>query len=117
MFASVMPMAAVEQLGRAVNFTEWQDVYVGCSDGFRIDRAIRVRHPTIRIHSSDPSLLSAALGAVATGSEIDFTFKGRLSFIERELAGRPFVERVAALEVASEMGKYRSELSFSAAHF
>jgi hypothetical protein len=53
------------------------------------------RSPSIAVHSNDVSLLSCALGALATDTAFPITFTGRLAFVEELLADRPFAARVA----------------------
>ena len=67
-------MPAVEQITRTVPFTEWREVFVGCSGSFRFDRAVRDVHPSVRVHSNDVSLLSCALGALAAGTTVNLSF-------------------------------------------
>ena len=117
MFVGAVPMPAVEQITRAVPFSEWREVFVGCSGSFRFDRAVRDVHPSIRVHSNDVSLLTCSLGALATGAEFSLAFKGRLAFIEDLMRGQPFKARAGALEVALEMAKYKGSNAFAKAHF
>ena len=117
MFVGAVPRPAVEQITRSVPFTEWRQVFVGCSGSFRFDRAVRDVHPTVAVHSNDVSLLSCSLGALATGAEFPIAFKGRLAFIEDLVAGQPFAARVAAVEVALEMAKYKGANPYAQAHF
>jgi hypothetical protein len=117
MFVGAVPRPAVEQITRSVPFTDWHQVFVGCSGSFRFDRAVRDVHPTVAVHSNDVSLLSCSLGALATGTEFPITFKGRLAFIEPLLSGQPFAARAAAVEVALEMAKYKGTNPYAQAHF
>ena len=98
-------------------FTDWRQVFVGCSGSFRFDRAARDMHSTVTVHLIDVSLLSCSLGALATGGEFPIAFKDRLAFIEDMIAGQPFMARVAAVEVALEMAKYKGANSHAQAHF
>ena len=117
MFVGAVPMPAVEQITRAVPFTEWRNVFVGCSGSFRFDRAVRDVHPSVRVHSNDVSLLTCSLGALATGTEFPLAFKGRLAFVEDLMRGQPFKARIGAVEVALEMAKYKGSNAFAQAHF
>src|SRR5208283_4188971 len=117
MFVGAVPRPAVEQITRSVPFTDWRQVFVGCSGSFRFDRAVRDVHPTIAVHSNDVSLLSCSLGALATGTEFPIAFKGRLAFVEPLLAGQPFATRAAAVEVALEMAKYKGTNPYAQTHF
>jgi len=116
-FVGAVPRPAVEQITRSVPFTDWSQVFVGCSGSFRFDRAVRDVHPTVAVHSNDVSLLSCSLGALATGAEFPIAFKGRLAFIEPLLAGQPFAARAAAVEVALKMAKYKGANPYAQAHF
>ena len=117
MFVGAVPRPAVEQITRAVPFADWRNVFVGCSGSFRFDRSVKDVHPSVAVHSNDVSLLTCSLGALATGAAFPLTFKGRLAFIEDALAGEGFASRVAALEVALEMAKYKGSNPWAQAHF
>ncbi len=106
MFIGAVPKPAVEQITRTVPFDEWGDVWVGCSGSFRFDRAVKQRHPSVRVHSNDVSLLSCGLGALATGEAFPVRFKDRLGFVE-DVVGESFFDRVAAVVVALEMAAYK----------
>lgn len=117
MFVGAVPRPVIEQIARVVPFAEWGKVFVGCSGSFRFDRAVKAVHPSVTVYSNDISLLSCALGALATSSEFPITFTGRLAFIETALADQPFVARVAAVQVALEIANYRGANAFAVAHF
>lgn len=116
MFVGAVPRPAVEQITRSVPFTDWRQVFIGCSGSFRFDRAVRDVHPTVAVHSNDVSLLSCSLGALATGGEFPIAFKGRLAFIEDMIAGQPFTARVAVVKVALEMANYKGAQLYVRAH-
>jgi len=116
MFTGAVPRPAIEQITRVVPFDEWGDVWVGCSGSFRFDQAVKERHPSVRVHSNDVSLLSCGLGALAVGDSFSIQFKDRLAFVENFI-GAEFFDRVAAVVVALEMATYKSENPYSAAHF
>jgi hypothetical protein len=117
MFVGAVPLPAVEQITRTVPFGDWREVFVGCSGSFRFDRAVKTVHPSVRVHSNDVSLLSCSLGALATGAAFPIRFTGRLAFMEEALDGQPFAARVAAVEVALEMAKYKAKNAYAEAHF
>ena len=117
MFIGVLPKSVLEQITRVVSFNEWRDVFVGCSGSFRFERAVKRRHWSVRLHSNDVSLLSCALGALATGATFDLVFKGRLRFVERKVRRGGFEARAAAVMVALEMAKYKADNPHAAAHF
>ena len=115
MFTGAVPRAVVEQILRTVDFGAWSDVFVCCSGSFRVDRAIKERHPNARIHSNDVSLLSCSLGALAKGQTFPLTFHGRLDFVEGKVSS--FAERVAAVLVALEMAQYKAGNAHAVIHF
>ena len=117
MFVGSVPRQAVQQIVATVPFGEWGEVFVGCSGAFRVDAAVKAAFPLVNVHSNDVSLLSCAVGALATGKEFSLTFKGRLAFMEDAMAGRPFQDRIAAVAVALEMAKYKGNNDFARAHF
>ena len=115
MFVGSVPRPVVDQILRTVDFESWGTVFVCCSGSFRVDRAIKERHPKARIHSNDVSLLSCGLGALATGRTFPLTFRGRLDFVEAEVGS--FTERVAAVLVALEMAQYKAGNAHATVHF
>ncbi len=106
MFVGAVPTLAVEQITRIVPFDQWGKVFIGCSGSFRFDRAVKLKHPLVEVHSNDVSLLSCALGTLALGDEFSVTFHGKLAFIEQHVAGGPFSDRVAAILVALEIAPH-----------
>lgn len=82
--------------------------------------SVRARHqaPALvgGLHSNDVSLLTCALGALATGATFDLVFKGRLRFVERKVRRGGFEARAAAVMVVLEMAKYEPNNPHAAAH-
>jgi len=117
MFIGAVPKEVVGQVLATVPFDEWGDVYVGCSGSFRFDRAVKMRHPGCRVYSNDVSLLTCSIGALAMGREFDIRFRGELEFIEAAISGLDFRGRVAAVMVASEMGKFTGKNEYARVHF
>jgi hypothetical protein len=117
MFVGAVPKPAIEQITRSVPFDEWGEVFVGCSGSFRFDRAVKARHPTVKVHSNDVSLLSCSIGALATGAEFDIEFVGDLAFVQDVVGELPFLARVAAVEVVMEMAKYRAPNIYAVTHY
>ena len=112
-----MELLRTSQVLAAVPFDEWGDVYVGCSGSFRFDRAVKMRHPGCRVYSNDISLLTCSIGALAKGREFEIRFKDKLEFVEEAIAGMDFRGRVAAVMVASAMGKFTGKNEYARAHF
>jgi len=117
MFIGAVPKEVVGQVLSTVPFDAWGDVYVGCSGSFRFDRAVKMRHPGCRVYSNDVSLLTCSIGALAMGREFEIRFKGELEFVEAAIAGLDFRARVAAVMVASAMGKFTSRNEYARVHF
>jgi hypothetical protein len=86
-FVGAVPIPAMEQITRAVPFTEWREVFVGCSGSFQFDRAVHDVHQSVRVHSNDVSLLSCALGAPASGTAFELSFTG-LASVEDMMGGQ-----------------------------
>jgi len=117
MFIGAVPKEVIGQVLSTVPFDEWGDVYVGCSGSFRFDRAVKMRHPGCRVYSNDVSLLTCSIGELAMGREFPIKFKGALEFVESAIAGLDFRGRVAAVMVASAMGKFTGKNEYARAHF
>lgn len=114
MFIGAIPKKISEQIVRSINFSKWGDVYVGCSGSFRIEQAIRERHPNVRIFSNDVSALSCAIGAAATGKDFPINFINDLECLSRLHDGSA-VSAVAAIEIAITLSKYKGNNEFSRA--
>ena len=117
MFIGAVPKEVIGQVLSTVPFDEWGDVYVGCSGSFRFDRAVKMRHPGCRVYSNDVSLLTCSIGELAMGREFPIKFKGALEFVESAIAGLDFRGRVAAVMVASAMGKFTGKNEYARSHF
>ena len=117
MFIGGMPKQLLEQLTRIVDFSGWRNVYVGCSGMFGLERAIKQRHPSAILHGNDVSLLTCAIGTLATGGNFEIAFKDRLAFVEELVDQGDFAGRVAAVMVALEMAKYKGDNDWAKAHF
>jgi hypothetical protein len=118
MFVGAVPKEVVQQMLATVAFEEWGDVFIGCSGSFRVDRAIKMRHPQLRIYSNDVSLLTCSVGALAMKREFSISFKDRLQFVEDMLGpNASFENRVAAVMVACAMGQYTGKNEFARSHF
>lgn len=117
MFVGAVPKEVIGQTLATVPFGQWGNVFVGCSGSFRFDRAVKMRHPGCRVYSNDVSLLTCSIGALATGREFDITFRGELEFAQAAIEGMDFRGRVAAVMVASAMGKFTGKNDYSKAHF
>lgn len=117
MFVGAVPKQVIEQIMRSVDFPGWGKVFVGCSGSSRFDQAVKAAHPKVEVHSNDVSLLTCSLGALLTDQPFPIEFTGRLAFIEPHVADRPFIARVAAVEIALEMSEYRGENEHAKSHF
>lgn len=117
MFVGAVPKTVITQLMTSVRFADWGKVFVGCSGSFRCDAAIKACFPDVQVFSNDVSLFSVALGRLLTGEVFDLTFTNRLAFVEQQLEGGQFIDRVAAVMVANEMAKYAGKNDYAKAHF
>lgn len=118
MFVGSVPEPVVEQIIRVSGREWWTQAFVCCSGSFRVDSALKAKWADLAVHSNDVSLLTVALGRLATKDALQFTFTERLAFIEEILEGRqsPF-ERVSALLVALDMARYKGQSEHAKAHF
>jgi hypothetical protein len=119
LFVGSIPKEILEQAIRVIRIDTWNEAFICCSGSFRIERALHEKFPNLRIHSNDVSLLTCSIGQLATGKAPEVHFVERLAFIERELAemGASPQDRVAAVLVALDMGKYAGSNAFARAHF
>jgi hypothetical protein len=108
MFLGVVPDGCITQIIRTVDFRLWPDIHVCCSGTFRFERAILEVHPNARLISNDVSVFSVPLGRYALGVETPLRYVKKLAFLEDILADRPYVDRLAALLVASDYAKWKS---------
>lgn len=117
MFTGAVPKPVIEQINRVVDFSTWGSVFVGCSGSFRFDQAVKQAHPSVKVYSNDVSLLTCSIGELALGRSFSLQFKERLAFVEDEIAGGTFFDRVAAILVALDMAKYTGSNAHAKAHF
>jgi hypothetical protein len=102
-----MPTDLIRSILRIAEPQKWPEVFVVCSESFRLERCLLALHPGVAVHSNDVSLLSTAVAKYALGEELDFHFKDELSFLE-DVGLADYGERVAAVIVAATMGTYAS---------
>jgi hypothetical protein len=106
----------VNQLLRSVDCLSWREIFVCCSGSFRVDRALKERYPQKAVRGNDVSLVSSAVGALLTGSELAIGFKDRLAFIEeREFAD--YAWRAAAVIVALRLSQFSGNNAYAQGHF
>ncbi len=117
MFVGSVPRPVVDQILRTVAFGDWGRVFVCCSGGFRVDRAIKVKWPGVRLISNDVSLYSVSLGRLLISDPFPIRFTERLEFIENAIDPDDFEARVAAVMVAHEMVAYRGNNIWAKTHF
>ena len=118
MFVGAVPRPAVEQITRSVPFTEWRQVFVGCSGSFRFDRAVQRRSPDRR-RAFERCLAAVLLAGRAGDRRASSRSRSRVGSpsLRTLIAGQPFMARVAAVEVALEMAKYKGANPYAQAHF
>lgn len=105
MFVGSVPDALLSQVLKSVDFKAWPAVNIICSGSFKLERAIRIVAPEATIHGNDVALLSCAIGRVATGEPLPFTFTGDLAWFE-ELLRDELAERTAAVLIARELAPF-----------
>lgn len=108
MFLGVVPNGCITQIVRSIDFSVWPEIYVCCSGTFRFERAILQAHQDASLVSNDVSVFSVPLGRYVLGEETPIEFVGELARMEQLLEGRPYLERLAAIMVASDYAKYRA---------
>ena len=106
MFLGVVPDALIEQITHSIDFATWRSVHVCCSGTFRMERGVLAQHSDARIFSNDVSVFTVPIGRYLLGRETPLTFMGELAFVEDILRDAPYLARIAAVMVASDMGKY-----------
>ena len=106
MFIGSIPNQVLEQAGRAVDFTNWKRAFVACSGSFKIERFLAKRCPGIEITGNDVSLVSCALGSLAAGEPLEFTFVQELEWLEPLRVVADPVGRVGLLMIALNCGTY-----------
>lgn len=116
LFIGAIPRPVVEQALRVVDLDGATDVFVCCSGSFRMEQALAAKHPELRVHSNDVSLLSSALGYAAVGHSLEFKFTGKLAFLEELLTGMDPRYRLGALMVAVQMGHFNGKHEFGRKH-
>lgn len=108
LFNGSIPPALLSQIMKAVDFTSWESVWVGCSGTFSFERAIGAAYPGKPIYGNDVSLISGVIASVATETPLEFQFVNKLAHWEPLLAGRPYLDRAAALILCMSLsGQYR----------
>ena len=118
LFFGTVPGETQEQLIRVVPFEKWGQIFVGCSGSFRFEKVISATYPALQLHSNEVSLLSCSLGTLAVGQDFPLRFTGRLAWIEDMLGpDAPFLDRVAAVQVAQTMARYRGLNPYAQSYF
>ncbi|MEZ4376228.1 MAG: hypothetical protein R3B07_35820 [Polyangiaceae bacterium] len=117
MFTGAVPKPCFVQAARVFPFDAYDDLYIACSGSFRGNAALCSLGVQARLHDNDVSLLSCALGGLATDKPEAFRFRQRLEWIEEELAGRDDLSRTAALLVALDLARYKGPSEHAQAHF
>lgn len=106
MFFGAVPEHVIQQVLTITDFSKWKEIYVCCSGGFRIERALLQANSGFTVRSNDVSLFSAAVAGLALKEEFPISFHGQLDWIEGELVTGSFLERTAAMMVAFDMSRH-----------
>ena len=107
MFHGSLPATAQQILCQIVKQWNVDDIYVGCSGNFTIERCLKHITPA-RLHSNDVTVYSCLIGRYFTGKKLNATLKpeynGVMNFVEKYLddgAGT-----MAVILILSKMGIY-----------
>lgn len=118
MFFGAVPTECIQQVFKIMDIENWSDCYVCCSGSFRLERALSQSYDSLKIHSNDVSVYSAAIGALATGKPIDVSFRNTLEFVNDLIANSDDMDRVSAVLVGCEMSRYaRGKTRYNTQHF
>jgi hypothetical protein len=118
MFIGGLPDGVLHQIVHSTDIGTWPSVWVMCSGAFRIERTLHKYFPALEIHSNDVSLLTCAVGTLASGGTFDIRYKGALEWFEEHLADAGFGDRVSALLVAGQISRFATGKAnaYKAAH-
>ena len=107
MFHGSLPTSAQQILCQIVKQWEVNDIYVGCSGNFTIERCLK-NITSARLHSNDVTIYSCLIGRYFTGKKLNATLKpeydGVMKFVGKYLddgAGT-----MAVILILSKMGLY-----------
>lgn len=118
LFNGSIPPELLAQILNAVDFSSWSSVWVGCSGTFSFERGIAKRYPGVPLYGNDVSIISAVIASVARNEPLDFQFTNKLAYWEELLAGRPYLDRAAALILCMVLaGQFRGNSVHSRKHW
>lgn len=118
LFNGSIPPQLLAQIMRAVDFSTWRSVWVGCSGTFSFERAIAKACPGVACFGNDVSLISAVIASVAREEPLALRFTGKLAHWESLLDGRSYLDRAAAVILAMVLaGQYRGRSAHALKHW
>ncbi|WP_394849682.1 hypothetical protein LZC95_19795 [Pendulispora brunnea] len=116
LFVGAIPRPFAEQALRVFDLQGSTEVFVCCSGSFRFEQGLMARSPDAVVHSNDVSLLSCAIGSLATGEPLAYHFKNDLEFLEEAVCGGSPLERLAALSLAVRMSHFHGASDHARRH-
>lgn len=75
MFHGSLPSSAQQILGSIVKEWDTNDIYIGCSGNFTIERMLNKSFPGIKLHGNDVTIYSCMLGNYFSGKPLGLSFK------------------------------------------
>jgi hypothetical protein len=108
-FRGSLPASLRPHIVSTVRDWRTDEVWVGCSGNFTLERTIHGARPDIRLHSNDLQLYSCGIGSYLAGGDAGFQLTGQVlerhPWLAAPFAGDP-AERLAALLQASRFAPY-----------
>jgi len=108
MFRGSLPSAAINMFGNIIKDWNCEDIYVGCSGNFTLERAINTFYEG-RIHGNDVTIYSSSLGRLLAGDDLLMEFKegldDRLAFI-RDQYFNDDMDKIASIMIMTDILPY-----------
>ena len=107
MFLGSLPTPALQMIGKIVQTWNVEDIYIGCSGNFTIERCLK-NITNARLHSNDVTVYSCLLGRFFSGQKIDIKLKsnynGPMNFVQKYFDGG--VGSIAVMLILSDMTSF-----------
>lgn len=119
MFIGSVPKDVLLQMHRIIDFGRYNNAWVLCSGSFRVDSSVATTYKGLKVHSNDVSILSSAIGSLATKQSMDFEFIDKLGFVDEFISGikdHGFIDRVAAIAASMQVAKFSSKNEYNQVH-
>lgn len=117
MFIGALPKEVLAQVVEVFPLASFREIRVCCSGSFRLEQTVAQVAPSTRVTSNDVSLVTCAIGTyAATGELFDLEFADELEPVNALLQTLPARQRVAALLVAGQMGRFTGQSEHARLH-